>query len=183
MFVPSSLSSFLSCFLCLSYPMLGHLLPRFHYWLKKTTLQRLFINGLACGFWLSPTKDISLEGKSGFQPDTMWYDREYAACHIGDIGVLWVRFILLPPPAGYVWDATCTANLHWVGVVVIQIWINWPPVLWILRRWIQIEPGGRKFACCPITSPRCHFCHILSLKYCLSSLDRSYGSKDDWPEP
>ena len=42
----------------------------------------------------------------------------------------------------YVQYPKCTANPHWVAVVIIEIWINLPPVLWCFRWWIQIEPGG-----------------------------------------
>jgi len=72
----------------------------------------------------------------------MWYDREYVACHIGEIGVLCVRFFLLAPAIGYVRYPNCTTNLHWAGVVLIEIWINLSPVLWRFRRRIQIEPSG-----------------------------------------
>ena len=63
-------------------------------------------------------------------------------CHIGEIGILWVCFLLLVPPVGYVQNPKCTANLHWVGVVIIEIWINLPPVKWCFRWGIQIELGG-----------------------------------------
>jgi len=38
-------------------------------------------------------------------------------------------------------DVKCTVNLHWVGVIIIELWIHLPPVLWGTRRWIQIAPG------------------------------------------
>jgi hypothetical protein len=42
----------------------------------------------------------------------MGYDREYVTGHIGEIGLLSVRFLLLAPPLGYVQYPKCTANLH-----------------------------------------------------------------------
>ena len=72
----------------------------------------------------------------------MWYVREYVARLIGEIGVLSVRFLPLTSPAGYVRYAKCTAKLHWVGVVIIVIWINVPPVARYFRRRIEIEPGS-----------------------------------------
>jgi len=43
---------------------------------------------------------------------------------------------------GYVRYPKCTAKLHWVRVVIIEIWINLPPVPWCFRRRILIETGG-----------------------------------------
>jgi len=101
-----------------------------------------FAKGLACGFWLPPADIISAKGNTGLHSDTMWYDWEYGVRHIGEIGVLWVCFLLLTPPVGYVRYPKCTAKLHWVGVVIIEVWINLPPVLRCFRRQIQMEPGG-----------------------------------------
>jgi hypothetical protein len=72
----------------------------------------------------------------------MWYDREYIVRHIGEIGILWVHFLLLMPPVSYVWYPKLTANLYWVGVVLSEIWINFLQVLWWFRMQIQIKPGG-----------------------------------------
>jgi len=36
----------------------------------------------------------------------------------------------------------CSANFHWVGVVIVEIWINLPSVVWCFWGWIQIEPGS-----------------------------------------
>jgi len=63
----------------------------------------------------------------------MWYDREYVMHHIWEIGVLRVRCLLLTPPVGYVRYPKCTAHLHWVGVVIIEIWINLPPSFFELQ--------------------------------------------------
>ena len=57
---------------------------------------------LACGVWLPPADNLSAEGYTGRDSDTMWYDREYVAHHIGEIRVLWVHFPLLTSPVGYV---------------------------------------------------------------------------------
>jgi len=56
-----------------------------------------FVKGLACGFWLPPDNNISAKGKTGLHSDNMWYDKEYVARHIGEIGVLWVCLLLLTP--------------------------------------------------------------------------------------
>jgi len=109
---------------------------------SKLPYDDFFAKGLACGYWLPPANHNSAKGKTGLHSDTMWYDREYVARHIGEIGVLWVRFLLLAPPIGYVRYPTCTANLHSIGVVIIEIWMNVSPVLWCFRRRIQIEPGS-----------------------------------------
>jgi len=74
----------------------------------------------------------------------MWYDRDYVACRIGEIGVLSVRFLMLARPIGYVRYPKCTANLHWVRVVIIEIWIDLSPVVWCFRRRMQIGPGGSR---------------------------------------
>jgi hypothetical protein len=74
----------------------------------------------------------------------MWYDAEYVTRHIGEIGVLGVRFFLFMPPVGYVQYPECTAKLHWVGVVIIEIGIDLPPVVWCFRRRIQLEAAGNQ---------------------------------------
>jgi hypothetical protein len=53
-----------------------------------------------------------------------------------------VRFLLLTPPVGYVQYPKCTAKLYWIGVVIIEIWIDLPPVVSCFRQQIQIEPGS-----------------------------------------
>jgi len=77
----------------------------------------------------------------------MRYAGEYVARHIGEISVFLVRFFLLSPPISYVRYPKCTANLYWVRVVIIEIWIDLSPVLCCFRRRIQIEPGGSQYAC------------------------------------
>jgi len=120
----------------------------------------LFLKGLPCGCWLPPANNVSSKGKTGLHSNTMRYDWEYVVCHIGEIGVLRVRFLLLSPLARDIRDPKCTANLYWVGVVIIEIRINLPPVLWWFRRRIQIERGGCQSACCAIAPSRCHFGQI-----------------------
>ena len=71
--------------------------------------------------------------KPGLLCDTMWYDSKYIACQSGEIGVRFVGFLFLAPPVGYVQYPKCTAKLHWVGVVIIMIWINMPPVFGCFR--------------------------------------------------
>jgi hypothetical protein len=89
----------------------------------------LFAKGVACGLYLPPAKNISPDRTTGLHSDTMWYDRKCVVYHIGQIGVLGVRFLLLRPPVGYVWYPKCATNPHWVGVVIIKIWIYLPRVL------------------------------------------------------
>jgi len=98
--------------------------------------------GLARGFRLSLADNISPKGKTELHSDAMWYVREYLTSHIGEISILWVGFLLLMPPIGGIRWAKCAANLHGVGVVIIKIGINLPPVLWCVKQWIQIEPCG-----------------------------------------
>jgi len=76
---------------------------------------------IAGGFRLAPANIILTKGKDGLHCDTMWYDTEYVACHIGKIAVLWVRFLLLASPVSYVRYPKCTANLHWVREVILRL--------------------------------------------------------------
>jgi len=101
-----------------------------------------FTKGLASGLWMPPANNILAKGKTGLHSDILCYDREFVVPHIGQISILWVRVLLLGPPIGYVRYPQCTANLQWVGVVIIEIWINLSAVLWCFRRQIQINPGG-----------------------------------------
>ena len=142
--------------------MLCHGLPKSYFWLKQTALQRLFMKGLACGFRQPPADHISLKGKTGLHSDTMWYDSEYDAHHIRVISVRRVHCLSLVPPVGYVRYTKCAAKLHWVEVIIIEIWINLPPVLRCFMRWSQMEPGGGQYVCCAIASSGS----------CLSYIDR-----------
>jgi len=72
-----------------------------------------------------------------------------------------MRFLFLVPPIGYVQYPKCTANLHLVGVVIIQIWITLSPVLWCFGQRIRIEPGGGQYAGCAIASSGCCLSHIV----------------------
>ena len=63
-------------------------------------------------------------------------------------------------PVGNIGQPKYTTNLNGIGLVVITIWTNLPPVVWRYRRSIQIEPCGYQAACCGITVSRCHFSHI-----------------------
>jgi len=117
--------------------------------------------GLTCGCWLPPAGIISPKGKTALHSDTMWYDRENDLCHIGDIGVLWVQFLQLSPPVSHVWYSQCTANLHWVTVVIIEIRITLPSVVWCFRQWIQIQPGSGECECYAIALSRCRFSDIV----------------------
>jgi len=94
--------------------------------LSKLPFKDSFAIGLACGCWLPPAAKISGKGNTGLHSDTMRYDREYVACDIGEIRVQWVCFLLLMPPVCYVQYSKWTSNLHLVGVVIIEIWIDLP---------------------------------------------------------
>jgi hypothetical protein len=93
-----------------------------------------FPKGLPSGYRLSPADHFSPKVNAGIHLDSMWYDREYVACHVGVIGLLWVYFLLLTPPVGYIQIPYCTANSHVVEVVIIQIGNNlaWDP--WQIRQ-------------------------------------------------
>ena len=77
---------------------LGHRQPVIRYWLEWTALLHIFAKSVTCGFRLPPADHFSPKGVTGLHSDTVRYDREYVMSHIGEIGVLWVRFFLLPPP-------------------------------------------------------------------------------------
>jgi len=55
---------------------------------SKLPYNGFFAKGLACGCSLPPGNNISAKGKTGLHSDTMWYDSEYVAPHIGEKGVL-----------------------------------------------------------------------------------------------
>jgi len=97
-----------------------------------------FGEDLAFGFRLPPSDNLSPKGNPRLHFENMWYDRKYVTCHIGQISVLWVYFLCLLPPVSNIGQPICTANLNGVGVVVIMIWINLPPILWRFMWWIQI---------------------------------------------
>jgi len=118
------------------------------------------VQGLACGFWLPPADNISLKGYTGHHSDTMRYVGECISCHSRESSVLGVRFLLMSPPVGDIWYPQCIANLHWVAVIIIEIWNNLPPVLRWIQQGIRIEPGGDQQACCAIAFPGCRSTHI-----------------------
>jgi len=128
---------------------------------SKLADNEFFAKGLACGFSLPPPNNISAKGKTGLQSETMWYDRDYVASHVGTIGVLLVRFLLLAPPISDVRYPKCTPNLHWVGVVIIAILINLSPVLRCFRQRIQIEPSGGQCVGCAIALSGGRLRHIV----------------------
>jgi len=71
-----------------------------------------FAKGLACAFWLPSADNISAKTKTCLHSDTMWYDWEYVTRLIAEIGVRWLRFLLLTPLIGYVQYPICDARLH-----------------------------------------------------------------------
>jgi len=109
---------------------------------SKLLYNNLVLKGLASGFWVPLADNVLPKGKTCANSNTMWYDREYVLCHDIQIGVLWVCCLLFSPPVGNIQYPKCTPNLHWLRVVIIEIWIDLPTVLWWSRGWIQIEPGG-----------------------------------------
>jgi len=110
---------------------------------RKLPYYDSFPRCLASGVGQTPANIVSPNRKSRLHSDTMWYSREYVPYHIGKIGVLWVRLILLAPPVVDIRQPNFTAYLHAVGVVIIKISIHLPPVLWWFRWLIQIAPCGR----------------------------------------
>jgi len=91
---------------------------------------------------MHPADTVSRNGKTCLISDTMWYDREFIACRITELGVLWVHGLLVMPPVGDIRYSQCTANPHRIGVVIITIRINLLPVLCDFRRRIEIQPWG-----------------------------------------
>jgi len=87
-----------------------------------------FLNGVADGFWLPPANNISPMGKTNLHSNTMWYDSDCIVCHIREIGVQWVHFLMMSPPVGDIWYPKCTANLYGVGVIIIMSQITFAPV-------------------------------------------------------
>jgi len=55
---------------------------------SKLPYYEFFAKGLPCGFLVPSAINISAKGKTGLHADTRWYDREYIARHLGEIGVL-----------------------------------------------------------------------------------------------
>jgi len=47
-----------------------------------------------------------------------------------------------PPPAGYIRQPKCTAELHWVRVLIIEIWIDLTCVLGCFMQRLLNEPGS-----------------------------------------
>jgi len=121
-----------------------------------------FQKGLPSGVRLPPADNILPTGRTGLRADTMWYDTDYVMCHIGEIGILWLLFLLLMPPASDIQRPKSTANLHGVEVVIINIWINLPPVVGCFTRWIQIGLCCCRYGCCAIHSSVCRFRHSLN---------------------
>jgi hypothetical protein len=128
---------------------------------RKLPNNNIFTKRLTWGFQPPPADNISARGHTGFYSTTMWHDREYVPCHIREIGIHCGRFLLLTPPVGYVRDPKWTANLHWIGVVIVGVWIKLPPALWCFRWRIQIGTGGGESVFCAIALSGCHLCDIV----------------------
>jgi len=109
------------CVIACQYPIIG--------W-RNLPYNEWFANGLASGFWMPWAGTIMSNGSNGLHWENMSYGRDYFVYHIQEIGVLWVRRLLLAPPVSYVQFPKCTATLHWVRVVIIEICLNVRPVVW-----------------------------------------------------
>jgi len=92
----------------------------------KLICNYFFVMCHACGCWLHRADNFWPKGKDGLQCHNMRHEREYAVCHIGMIGVPSVCLLLLSSPVGNIWYSKSTANLHRVGMIIIEIWINLP---------------------------------------------------------
>jgi len=106
-------------------------------WAKYLTTAFLR-NGLAFGFCMPPADNNQHTAKSSLHSTAMCCVREYIVCHIKEIGVLWVHFLLSAPPVPNIQYSKYTSNVHRICVVIITVWINLPPVLWWFRQWIQV---------------------------------------------
>jgi hypothetical protein len=109
---------------------------------SKLLDNNLLAKSLNCSLWQPPSNNISAKGQTHLYSDNMWYNGEYVASHIGEVGVLWVRFFLLGQQIGYDRNPQSTADLYLVRVVIIDIWINLSPFLWCFRQRFQIQLGG-----------------------------------------
>ena len=83
--------------------------------------------------------------------------------HSGEIGLLSVCFIVLIPPVGYVQYSKWSDNFHLVWIETIDIWINLPPILYCIRRPIEIEAGGGYSAGSAIALSLCLLSNIVEI--------------------
>ena len=67
---------------------MGRRQPVIRYWLEQTALLPLIREDSRQWFSLLPPYHISHKGTTGLHSDTVMYDREYDAFHIGEIGGL-----------------------------------------------------------------------------------------------
>lgn len=123
----------------------------------------LFGQCLIHGFCLPPANNISPTRYTSLHSDIMLYDRECIICHISEIGIVWVWFLLLTPSVSDISYPKYTANLHWVEVVIIKILINLAPTLGWFRRSFQMERCGSPYVCGVITPSGGRFSHVLNL--------------------
>jgi len=107
---------------------------------SKLLYNNQLAKGFTCGFRLDWADNVLNGGKTGLHFNAMRYDRDNIVCHIREISVLWMCVLLLRLPVGDNPYSKCSATLPVVRVVIIVIWIHWPPVLLWLWWWIQIEP-------------------------------------------
>jgi hypothetical protein len=84
---------------------------------------------ITSGFMLSPANIILPKGNTSLHSDTMWYISQDVARQIAKTDRRSVCFFLLVPPVSDIHEPQCTANFHLVDVILINIWINMPPVL------------------------------------------------------
>jgi len=73
---------------------------KINYWLDKCHYYNYVLKGSTGGFRLSRADNVSPKRTTSLHSDSMWYDRECVKCHIVEIGLFWVHFLLLMPPVG-----------------------------------------------------------------------------------
>lgn len=141
-FIPLPLWPLSSHLQCSLDPKLVDWLPISGYWLNQTASLWLDCNGSCLWFWLPPANIVYNKEIPGRYFNTVWYDTRYLSCHMTEIGILWVCFLLLLPSVVDIQYLQYTANLNWVGVGIINIQIILPPALWEIRCWIKILPSS-----------------------------------------
>jgi len=137
---------------------------------------------LTCGFWLPPADHVWYMGESVLPSSSRLYDREYVACPISEIGVLSAPLILLAPPVSDIGHPKCTTNLCVAKLVIIQIRINLPQFFGYWWSEMKFRLGAVINHAAELLYPGVIFASVVGLKYSSLSMDKSYGSKDNWPD-
>lgn len=92
------------------YPVIGWSKPRYN---------DVYAKGPGCGFWLLWASTILCRNYRGLNSDIGWYDGTYIGCHISEISILWVCFLLWMSQVLEIWYLICIPDLHRVGVAII----------------------------------------------------------------